>query len=215
MWSPADIADALEVGLRDHAARLDVEQAVYGLDALDEVALHPILADCMQRAGYGVHREQRYPADCRRRSASEGERCDFVLTPDGQALAPYDLVKHEQTLFDPANPILADEAFWMEVKVVAQFTTEGPNRQYSSQLLSNVRHDVSKLSKDRDILHAGLLIVLWTADERIARHDLEIWHQRCLDQMLPVALPSMRVLPITDRIGHGVCAIGVAPVSHA
>lgn len=214
MWSPADITDALETGLRDHASRLDLEQAVYGLDALDELGLHPILADCLQRAGYGVQREQRYPADCRRRLVSEGERCDFVLTPDHRALAPYDLVKHEQTLFDPSDAVPADEAFWMEVKVVAQFTTEGPNRQYASQLLSNVRHDVSKLSKDRDILHAGLLIVLWTANERIARHDLEIWHQRCLDRALPVALPSVRVLPITDRIGNGVCAVGVARVSH-
>ena len=43
----ADIADAIEGGLRRRMAQLDLEQSVTGLDALDELALHARLADCL------------------------------------------------------------------------------------------------------------------------------------------------------------------------
>ncbi|MCP3902378.1 MAG: hypothetical protein GY715_01985 [Planctomycetes bacterium] len=211
MWSPADIADAIEQGIRRRCADFDVEQAVAGIDALDEVALHPVLATALEDAGYGVAREQRYPADRRRRRETEGERCDLVLTPDGR---PLRATEARATLFDPPDAVDTDDAFWLEVKAVAQFTEEGPNGNYSAQLLSTVHHDVTKLSKDRDILHAGLLIVLFVAGEPVADHDLGIWQDRCLAKGLPIAAPSRRVLPITDRLGNRVCVAALYPVRH-
>ena len=74
MYSYPDIADALEAGLVAAAQRLDDEQAVYGLDASNELELHPRLAEAIASAGYGVHREQRYPSDRKKRKESEGER---------------------------------------------------------------------------------------------------------------------------------------------
>src|SRR5262245_61923754 len=123
--SVSDIADAIEAGLRRACAKCDAEQAVYGLDCLDEVAIHPAIEHSLKNAGFGVHREQRYPADRRKRSRSEGERCDFVLTPDGRPLAQPDAAG---TLFDPSDALDLSDAFWLEVKVVNQFTSEGPNR---------------------------------------------------------------------------------------
>ena len=64
MWSLHYIADALAAGLRLEERRLNVEHAVYGLDARDELSLQPLLAQSLESAGYGVYREQRYPA-CR------------------------------------------------------------------------------------------------------------------------------------------------------
>ena len=191
--------------------QLDLEQSVTGLDALDEVALHAILADSLAEAGYGVHREQRYPADRARRRESEGERCDLVLTPDRLPLREPDA---KATLFDSPDAVELDDAFWLEVKVVAQFTPEGPNRNYSSQLLSTVHQDVMKLSRDRGILHAGILIVLFVRDTAVAEHDLGIWQDRCLQRGLPIGAPSMRMLPMTDRLGNGVCALALYPVNH-
>jgi hypothetical protein len=192
-------------------ARLDLEQSVTGLDALDELALHAILADSLAEAGYGVHREQRYPADRGRRRESEGERCDLVLTPDGRPLREPDA---KATLFDRLDAVEPDEAFWLEVKLVSQFTEEGPNRNYASQLLSTVRRDVMKLSKDPDILRAGILIVLFVRDAIVAEHDLGVWQDRCLQRGLPIGAPSVRTLPMIDRLGNGVCAIAIYPVSH-
>lgn len=211
MWSIADIADALESGLGRHAAHLDAEQAIYGLDNLDELALHPLLAQALESAGYGVHREQRYPADRLRRSESEGERCDLVLTPDRRPLV---VPEAKATLFEPADAVPPDEAFWLEVKIVAQFTSDGPNRAYASQLLANVRRDVTKLAKDREILHSGLLIVLFAADRRVAEHDLGIWHARCLERSLPIGAPALRLIGLNDRIGNGLAAIALYPVHH-
>ncbi|MDY7109989.1 MAG: hypothetical protein SYC29_15260 [Planctomycetota bacterium] len=211
MWSIADIADALEAGLRRRMKEFDREQSVTGLDALDEVSLHATLAGSLVEAGYGVSREQRYPADRERRRGSEGERCDLVLTPDGRPLREPDA---KATLFERSDAVEPDEAFWLEVKLVAQFTEEGANRNYTSQLLSGVRHDVTKLSKDRDILHSGLLIVLFVHDAIVAEHDLGVWLDRSLQHGLPVGAPSVRMMPMTDRLGNGVCAVAVYPVSH-
>jgi hypothetical protein len=181
-----DITDAVEAGLRAHLAQLELEQAVYGIDVLDELALHPILEQGFHAAGFGVYREQRYPADRIRRRVSEGERYAVSLA----------------------------EAFWLEVKVVSQFTIEGPNASYSSQLLATVRQDVTKLSKDPGILQAGLLLIMFVRDRMIADHDLNIWQNRCLERGLPIGAPSRRYIDMTDRHGHALCAIAAYPVSH-
>lgn len=210
-WSIADIADALEDGLRRSIDDLEREQAVHGLDTRDEVELHPMLADALEQADFGVAREQRYPADRRKRNESEGERCDLVLTHGGR---PLRTDERHATLFDSPDAVALDDAFWLEVKCVAQHTIEGPNASYSSQLLSTVRHDVTKLSKDPGILHAGLLIVLFVQHPRVAEHDLAIWQDRCLARGLPIGAPCVRVVEMNDRIGNGCAVAAVYPVMH-
>lgn len=208
-WSPADIADAVARGLELQAGALDEERAVHGLDVLDEVRLHPHIADALAAAGFGVHREERYPADRVRRRRSEGERCDFVLTPGGLDLRADD---RPPTLFDAPDAVALDDAYWLEVKVVAQFTPEGPNPRYGPQLLSTVRGDVTKLSKDRGILHAGFLMVLFVADPEVALNDMAHWESRCLKLGLPIGAPSRRSLPINNRVGHDHAVLHVYPV---
>jgi hypothetical protein len=95
LWQLDEIVDAAAAGLRRHAQRLRREQAVYGLDALSEVELHPILEEGLADAGLGVLRETPYPSQWRRKVDARGpiplardrERCDLVLTPrPGQRL---------------------------------------------------------------------------------------------------------------------------------
>lgn len=210
-YFPSDIVDAVIEGLRQRAAALDAEHAVRGIDALDEVSLHPIIAEGLTTAGYGVHREVRYPADRRKRKTSEGERCDFALTPGHRPLRNPEAAA---TLFDSSDAVDLDDAFWLEVKVVAQFTPDGSNRQYASQLLSTVGQDVAKLSKDQGILHAGLLLILFVHRAEVAEHDLGIWQDRCIGRGLPIAAPSVRQMTISDRIGNGVCMAALYPVRH-
>ena len=211
-FSVPEIADALEAALRAEADRYDREQSVSGLDALDELSLHPVLAEGFSRAGYGAFGEQHYPTAGRRRRDNEGERCDLVLTPGGRELHD---PGREPTLFDPPDAVALGEAFWLEVKVVCQFTPEGPNQRYASQLLATVGEDVTKLSRNRGIRHAGLLIILFAEDRSTAEHDLAQWLDRCLQRGLPVGSPSMRTFGITDRLGNGVCAVTLYPVGPA
>ena len=210
-FSLPELANSLEACLASEADRLDLEQSVRGLDALDELGLHPLLQAGLLEAGYGVYAEQRYPAATPRRRESEGERCDLVLTPGALELA---VPGREPTLFDPPDAVALEEALWLEVKVVGQYTPEGANPRYASHLLGDVRRDVQKLSRDPGITSAALLIVLFAGDEEVAAHDLTAWLTRCLDQDLPIGSPCLRSFSINDRLGNGVCVVGVYPVWH-
>jgi len=210
-WSIADMADVVERGLRARVEEDDRAQVVRGFDALDEVALHPLIHESLRRGGYGVYPEERYPADRRRRKRSEGRRCDVALTPDGRPLAQPDV---ENTLFEPPDAIALPDAFWLEIKVVAQFTEEGPNRRYSAELLAPVRRDVAKLARDEGILHAGVMLMLLVADKEVAENDLQLWHSRCLERGFPTGVPAVRHTRLTERIGHGCCSIAIFPVYH-
>lgn len=209
MWSYADIADVLRDGLAEHAAALDREQAVYGMDALDEVALHPVLAQALRAGGFEVFREQRYPADRRKRRVSEGQRCDLVLTPAGRPLVE---PEQSQTLFEPPDALPPDEAMWIEVKVVHQFTPAGPNHRYSAQLLATVKQDAERLSSDEGILHAAVLLVLFCRESTVADHDLNIWYDRALRRGVPMASPVRREIEVKDRCGNTLCAMALCPV---
>ena len=207
-WSAADIADAVAEGLQQRARDDDLEQAVYGFDALDELGLHPLIQQALRGRGWGIWPEQRYPDDEARPRRSEGKRCDVVLTPAPEGLPLRD-PKVKGTLFDSQPAADPEESYWLEVKTVAQFETGGPFRRYSAELFAPVTADVKKIWTDSRIMNGGLLLVLFTAGREVAEHDLLAWHQRCLDRGYPVAAPAMRGFDITDRIGNTWCAVGV------
>lgn len=210
LWDVCEILDAVTGGLIRAIRAYEQEQAVYGIDALDELRLHPLIRRSLCEGGFGVWPEQRYPSERGpRRSKSEGKRCDLVLTPDGLPLIDPDA---EATLFAPEAAVPLEAAYWLEVKTVSQFTVEGPFARYSAELLSPVSRDIRKLAQDRLIFHAGLLLVLFTADRTVAEHDLRAWEARCLEKGYPVAPPLVRHIPITDRLGNTHLAAAVFPV---
>jgi hypothetical protein len=211
-WSTSDIADAVESGLKQRRQADDLEQAVYGFDALDELGLHPLIHAALRQAGYGVWPEQRYPGHWTKRKRSEGLRCDVVLTPHGLPLRDPQL---KGTLFGQQRATDPHAAYWLEIKTVAQFETEGPFKNYSRELFSPVAHDVRKIWNDGVIHFGGLLLILFTVSQEIAEHDLAVWHSRCLDRGYPVAHPCVRGLPLTDRIGNAWCAIALFGVRGA
>lgn len=205
-WSIADIADAIHAGLKARAAQDDLEQSVYGFDALDELGLHPLIHAALRAEGYGVWPEQRYPSDRTSKKKTTGKRCDVVLTPEGLSIRDPQV---KDTLFDATPAVDLEESYWLEIKTVAQFETDGPFRRYSAELLQPVAHDVKKLWNDASINHAGLLLVLFTADQHIAEHDVAAWHRRCLERGYPVGPPAIRGIKINDRIGNGYCTAAV------
>ncbi|MBC7772745.1 MAG: hypothetical protein H7210_09650 [Pyrinomonadaceae bacterium] len=104
-----------------------------------------------------------------------------------------------------------EEALWVEIKVLGQYEfADGvpvPNGAYASRLVRGVVSDLAKLATDVSISHSAVLLILFAADEEVARHDVfQAWH-RCLDRDLPIASPMLRVVPISDRIGNTVCVL--------
>jgi len=205
-WSTPDIADAVAAGLARRGAEDDAEHAVYGFDALDELGLHPIIQQSLQDAGWGVWPEVRYPGHWHKTKRSEGLRCDVVITPDGKPIRDASV---RGTLFDDGSAVDPEAAYWLEIKTVAQYQTDGPFKRYSAELLSPVANDVKKIWSDGIIQHGGLLIVLFTQNQETAEHDLAVWHERCLRKGFPVGPPAVRGHPITDRIGNCWCTAAV------
>jgi hypothetical protein len=179
--------------------------------------------------------EQPYPGRPERRPLHrERERCDLVVLPEGlpagTVLAdPVALLREADqragTLFSCAAPAVGTpgvepgHAFWLEVKAVGQFAftngVPGPNAAYASELVRGPALDCAKLSRDPMIEHAGVLLVLFTDDERTASHDLGVMVHRCMDRDLPVCEPVTVRFPLTDRIGNRVCSVSLIRVRRA
>ncbi|MBI1368935.1 MAG: hypothetical protein GC162_09815 [Planctomycetes bacterium] len=209
-WDVVDIVEGAFDALAKAARDCDAEQAVYGIDALAELGLHPIIQRGLRDAGFGVRPEQAFPSALgARKRKSEGKRCDIVLIPDGASLVDPEA---EATLFSPDDAVPLEAAYWLEIKTVSQFTTDGPFARYSAELLSPVRQDIRKLAQDPMIFHAGLLLVLFTIDRPTAEHDLKIWEEQCLKRAFPVAPPIVRDMPITDRLGNAHMTVALFPI---
>lgn len=224
-----DVHGALVDGLRGRAGALDEEQAVQGIDALSEVALHAVLADVLRGRGFGVLRERPYPGH--RDMGRPGERpmhaarmrCDLVMTPmAGMSLGDpvADLRERdamEGTLFagaelKPARPTLPPEdALWLEVKTLGQFCFKRgvpvPNTTYAAELTQAVFDDLAKLSHEPLIRHGALVLVLFTIDKATAEHDVGVAMHRALDKGVAFRSPITGGFEISDRIGNGWCAV--------
>lgn len=222
MWRDDELLELAAKALREHAASLDAEQSVRGLDALDEVDLHPILAAGFAGAGFGVHREVPYPGPrgARPRTA-ERERCDLVLLPPGATRLrdPVATLRERDalrgTLFESlGTPASAgdsppEDACWIEVKTVGQFEcvegVPGPNRSYASGLVRSMTTDLRKLARDPRIMTGALMLVLFTADKAVGEHDLHLALHKAIDARAPVRTVRRASFAITERIGNAWC----------
>lgn len=231
MWRMTDMLAALVDGVRATDALLRAEQAVYGVDALAEVGLHPVLAEALSAAGFGVQREVVYPGEHAapvRRSARA--RCDLVVLPEpGMTLE--DPAAEQAVLFAGEGTLFAGlaselgrgeqtvgpgDACWLEVKAVAQHAyvdgVPGPNPGYAQQLVKGPMTDLVKLARDPSIWTAAAVVVLFCESEEVGRHDLHAAAHRLLDAELPVGTPEIGGVAIDDRAGNAWCGIGVYPV---
>jgi len=212
MWSIADLADAASSSLQAEAARRDIEQAVRGIDALDELAVHPLLAAGFRQAGFDVDRERRYPSGRSARRESEGDRCDLVLAPRGLTIAA---TESRATLFEPQAAAPDEALFWMEVKIASQYSEHGPNGSWASDLVSRPRRDLRKLAAEPNVHHRGMLLLLFASHEAVIDHDLAVAIDRFAESGAPIGFPSIRSFPIRDRIGHAVAAVALLPIGAA
>ncbi len=230
MWCIDQIADLMAESVRLENLRRRAEDAVTGIDALDETQIHPLLAAHFADSGLGVLRERAFPTPKRARPRdSERERCDLVLThdPSGILVDPVEVDRRqhelEGTLFEPFAQraaalvgTLPEDALWIELKVCGQYEFVSgvpcPNTAYTTGVIRGPAVDIRKLARERAIRFAASALILFAQDEPTARHDLQIAAHKWLDQSLPIREPIVRTVPIDDRIGNTVAAICLTPV---
>lgn len=158
------------------------------------------------------------------------QRCDLVLTPEPNQTLDDSLTTEKQrraeaaklegSLFSsfptsdlplPTSAIPPESCFYLELKLCGQHTNTsgipGPNRTYAGDLTRAPLADLKKLAEDHRIHHAGVLLIVFTESEQVARHDIAILAHRILDRNWPISSPTLRSFRIPDRMGNTTCTL--------
>jgi hypothetical protein len=207
MWDLSTLADRLRDAIAAAESDLRLEQAVYGLDRLDERKIQALLAERIS-SSYEVAREVHYPST-RGRKLSHRARCDLVLSPKG---LPLRLDSAPPTLFDPANVCEPAQALWLEVKVAYQFREGGVRHMgYGTQWRQKVIEDLRKMEAEPLVHDAGLVLVVFNESQAVLDKDVELFEDVLARKEVLAGFRHVRSVPIIERIGHNLCTIAVWP----
>lgn len=206
-WDFSTLADHLGEVIDKIEADLRLEQAVYGLDAKDELSLHALLADGLA-SHYCVAREVHYPSSAGNK-LTHRQRCDLVLSPINQ---PLKLDSIPPSLFDP--PALCDpsDALWLEVKVACQFREGGVRHGgYGAQWRSAIVEDLRKMEGEKPIHFAGLVLLVFNESSDILDKDLQLFEDVLAQKEVLAGFRQVRSTPILERMGHRLCTVALWP----
>jgi hypothetical protein len=207
LWDLSTVADHVGEALAGAEAALRLEQAVYGLDWMEERAMQALIADGLAKR-YAVAREVHYPSTVGRK-LTHRPRCDLVLTPAGR---PLKLDSSPPTLFDPPDLCPATQALWVEVKVASQF--KGPDVRhsgYGAQWRNAVVEDLRKMEAEEGIREAALLLIVHNASEEVLDRDLALFEDLLAAKEVLAGFRQVRSIPILNRMGHNVCTAALWP----
>lgn len=236
-WDFHDLADRVGQTLQEAEDALRLEQAVYGLDSLDEIKLHQLIVRGLSR-WYMVQREAHYPSAVAKKR-SQRSRCDMVITPKGRPLK----TSEEPDLFTPPNPCPPEEALWLEIKSAYQYRDVATRHGgYGGQWKTGLVEDVKKLRGDERIYEAGLMLVVFNESQEVLAKDLELFDEHLEGQGLvgprtgevdgglrgglrsvvgvgglggvgaDSAFRHVRSVRITERMGHRLATVALWPV---
>ncbi|MCC7350564.1 MAG: hypothetical protein IT446_08355 [Phycisphaerales bacterium] len=206
-WDYSLLADRIGELLRRSEGRLRLEQAVYGLDSLEELQWHPMLAEGLGDY-YEVAREVHYPSSAGNK-LTHRRRCDLVLSPKGH---PLRLDRSAPMLFDPAEPTEPEGALWLEVKVAHQFRRpEDRDTRYGMQWQKGIVEDLLKMDREERIKQAGMLLIVFNESVEILEKDLELFEMLLAQKEVLAGDRQVRSTPVWDRMGHRLCTAALWP----
>jgi hypothetical protein len=207
MWDFSTLADRLGGAIGAAEAELRLEQAVYGLDRLDERKFHVLLAERLTPF-YEIAREVHYPST-RGRKLTHRARCDLVLSAKG---CPLRLDSAPPSLFDAERTCEPTNALWLEVKIAYQFREGGVRHMgYGAQWRQHVVDDLRKMEAEPLIRDAGLVLVVFNESQGVLDKDLELFEDVLARKEVLAGFRQVRSVPILDRIGHNLCTVAVWP----
>jgi hypothetical protein len=207
IWDFSTVTERLHDAIASSEADLRLEQAVYGLDRMDERQIQALLAERLT-PHYCVAREVHYPSS-RGNKLSHRARCDLVLSPKG---LPLRLDSAPPTLFDPASTCEPGQALWLEVKVAYQFREGGVRHMgYGPQWRQKVVDDLRKMEAEEQIHEAGLVLIVFNESQAVLEKDLQLFEDVLVRKEVLAGFRQVRSVPVTERIGHNLCTVAVWP----
>jgi hypothetical protein len=207
LWDFSTVTDRLHAAIASAEADLRLEQAVYGLDRMDERQIQALLAERLSTS-YSVAREVHYPSS-RGNKLSHRARCDLVLSPKG---LPLRLDSAPPSLFDPASMCEPAQALWLEMKVAYQFREGGARHMgYGPQWRQKVVDDLRKMEAEEQVHEAGLVLVVFNESQTVLDKDLQLFEDVLVRKEVLAGFRHVRSVPITERIGHNLCTVAVWP----
>jgi hypothetical protein len=207
LYDLSTVADHLGEALKLAERELQLEQAVYGLDARDELSLQELLATHLLRH-YEVAREVHYPSSAGAKRTHR-MRCDIVLSPKD---CPLKLDFVPATLFDNKQECPPSEALWLEVKAAYQFREGGIRHGgYGAQWRSAVVEDLRKMEAEPLIHEAALVLIVFNESPEILEKDLDLFETVLAQKEVLAGFRQVRSVPILERIGHQLCTVALWP----
>lgn len=207
LYDLSTVADHLGDALRLAEEALRLEQAVYGMDSRDEVAIQRVLAEHLKHH-HEVAREVHYPSSAGAKR-SHRMRCDLVLTPRG---SPLRLDTAPPSLFDPPSQCAPSQALWLEVKVAFQFREGGVRHGgYGAQWRGAIVEDLRKMEAEPLIHEAALVLVVFNESEQVLAKDLDLFEMVMAQKEVLAGFRHVRTTPVLDRIGHRLCTVALWP----
>jgi hypothetical protein len=201
------VADHLHDALKAAEADLRLDQAVYGLDSMDEVKLHDLLVRGLS-SHYEVAREVHYPSSAGAKRTHR-MRCDLILCPKG---SPLKRDTEPATLFDPPTQCRPEDALWLEVKVAYQFREGGVRHGgYGAQWRLAVVEDLRKMEQEALIKEAALVLIVFNESEQVLDKDLDLFETILAQKEVLAGFRQVRSIPILDRLGHRLCTVALWP----
>jgi len=211
LWPIDLVASRIAAVFETREAELRLEQSVYGMDSLDELALQRIIAVGLAQH-FDVLRESYYPASANQTSAvklSGRMRCDLVLTPLGK---PLRLDHKPAGLFDPIDQVGPGEALWLEIKTARQYRAPGERHPgYGQQWRQAVVADIRKIEREPLIREAALVLIVFTEADWVIEKDLELFEHVLIEKEVLAGFRQERHIKIVDRIGHSRLTVAIWP----
>jgi hypothetical protein len=199
--------DFAHVLSRAEAAFRD-EQAVYGLDSLDERSIQRVLAEGLLER-YEVAREVHYPSSASASRLSARKRCDIVLSPKSR---PLKLEARPAGLFDPVDVTQPEHALWIEVKCAYQYRELGVRHGgYGPQWRNATIDDIRKMDADERIKEAALVLIVFCETSEILQKDLQLFEDIMVRKEVLAGFRQTREIPILERMGHRLCCVALFP----
>ena len=207
LFDLSTVTDHLAGALGAAEGEFRLDQAVYGLDSLSEVAIQGLLASRLA-AHYEVAREVHYPSSAGAKRTHR-MRCDIVLSPKGW---PLKLDTKPAGLFDPVQQCEPGDALWLEVKVAYQYREGGVRHTgYGAQWRQAVVEDLRKMEEEARIREAALVLVVFNESGEILEKDIDLFETVLAQKEVLAGFRHVRSVEILDRIGHRICTAAVWP----